>query len=307
MAGMKEIQTRMKSIQDTMKITNAMYMISSSKLKQARKRLEATEPYFYTLQNTMSRILRHLPEIESIYFEQEKADGTSEGHAKMKSSNGRKVGYIVITADKGMSGAYNHNVLKLAEEHLIGGRESVLFVLGELGRQYFEKKRIPIEEQFHYTVQNPTLGRARRIGETVLEQYQKGRVDEIDIIYTRMVNSMQEETELMKLLPLEKADFKGKIPAGLPVEELAFQPDAGTVMNQIVPNYIIGVIYGALVESYSSEQNARMMAMESATESAKAMLKELEILYNRARQAAITQEITEVISGAKAQKKKKVS
>lgn len=297
MANTKEIQSRMKSIQDTMKITNAMYMISSSKLKKSKKSLEETEPYFYTLQSTMSRILRHIPDIESIYFDQHENKSPEEKHT----------GYIVVTADKGMAGAYNHNVLKIAEEHLQESSNPVLFVLGELGRQYFERKKFPIEEQFHYTVQNPTLNRARNIAETILEWYNEERLDEVYIIYTRMVNAVQTETEVLQLLPLKKADFKQSIPIPIEVkqEELALLPTPEAVMDRIVPDYIVGFVYGALVESYSSEQNSRMMAMQAATDSAREMLKELDILYNRARQAAITQEITEVIAGAKAQKKKK--
>ncbi len=296
MANTKEIQSRMKSIQDTMKITNAMYMISSSKLKKSKKSLEDTEPYFYTLQSTMSRILRHIPDMESIYFDQRENKKPSERHT----------GYIVVTADKGMAGAYNHNVLKVAEEHLQQSDNPVLFVLGELGRQYFEHKKFPIEEQFHYTVQNPTLNRARNIAETILEWYSQEKLDEVYIIYTRMVNAVQAEAEVLQLLPLKKADFSNQsIPIGVKMEELALLPTPEAVMNRIVPDYVVGFIYGALVESYSSEQNSRMMAMQAATDSAKEMLKELDILYNRARQAAITQEITEVIAGAKAQKKKK--
>ena len=296
MANTKEIQSRMKSIQDTMKITNAMYMISSSKLKKSKKSLEDTEPYFYTLQSTMSRILRHIPDIKSIYFDQRENKSPSERHT----------GYIVVTADKGMAGAYNHNVLKVAEEHLQQSDNPVLFVLGELGRQYFEHKKFPIEEQFHYTVQNPTLNRARNIAETILEWYSQEKLDEVYIIYTRMVNAVQAEAEVLQLLPLKKADFSSQsIPIGVKMEELALLPTPEAVMNRIVPDYIVGFIYGALVESYYSEQNSRMMAMQAATDSAKDMLKELDILYNRARQAAITQEITEVIAGAKAQKKKK--
>lgn len=296
MANTKEIQSRMKSIQDTMKITNAMYMISSSKLKKSKKSLEDTEPYFYTLQSTMSRILRHIPDMKSIYFDQRENKSPSERHT----------GYIVVTADKGMAGAYNHNVLKVAEEHLQQSDNPVLFVLGELGRQYFEHKKFPIEEQFHYTVQNPTLNRARNIAETILEWYSQEKLDEVYIIYTRMVNAVQAEAEVLQLLPLKKADFSSQsIPIGVKMEELALLPTPEAVMNRIVPDYIVGFIYGALVESYSSEQNSRMMAMQAATDSAKDMLKDLDILYNRARQAAITQEITEVIAGAKAQKKKK--
>lgn len=295
MANTKEIQDRIKSINDTLKITNAMYMISSSKLKKSKKMLEDTEPYFYTLQSEMSRILRHLPDMEDIFFKSNDDKSVEE----------RKVGYIVITADKGLAGSYNHNVLKLAEEHMKQHPNRLLFVLGELGRHYFEKQGIPIEKQFHYTVQNPTLSRARNIAEEILDLYVHEQLEEVYIIYTSMVNAIQEETKISQLLPLKKSDFAMKLPLDVPREELAFKPSPMAVMDRIVPNYVVGFIYGALVESFSCEQNARMVAMEAASKSAREVLAELDILYNRARQAAITQEITEVIVGAKSQKRKR--
>ena len=295
MANAKEIQDRMKSINDTLKITNAMYMISSSKLKKSKKMLADTEPYFYTLQSEMSRILRHLPDMNSIYFK------TNAEIPERK----RKAGYIVITADKGLAGSYNHNILKLAEEELEKRDDYKLFVLGELGRHYFEQKGINIDKQFHFVVQDPSLSRARRIAEDLLKLYHENQLDELYIIYTTMVNAMQEEAQVAQLLPLKKTDFKIPVPIDIPLERLALKPSAEEVMDHIVPNYVVGFVYGALVEAFSCEQNARMMAMEGATNSAKQMLKELDIEYNRARQAAITQEITEVIAGAKSQKKKK--
>ena len=295
MANAKEIQERMSSINDTLKITNAMYMISSSKLKKSKKMLADTEPYFYTLQSEMSRILRHLPDMNSIYFK------TNAEIPERK----RKAGYIVITADKGLAGSYNHNILKLAEEELEKRDDYKLFVLGELGRHYFEQKGINIDKQFHFVVQDPSLSRARRIAEDLLKLYHENQLDELYIIYTTMVNAMQEEAQVAQLLPLKKTDFKIPVPIDIPLERLALKPSAEEVMDHIVPNYVVGFVYGALVEAFSCEQNARMMAMEGATNSAKQMLKELDIEYNRARQAAITQEITEVIAGAKSQKKKK--
>ena len=295
MASAKEIQDRMRSIKDTLKITNAMYMISSSKLKKSKKMLADTEPYFYTLQSEMSRILRHLPDMNSIYFK------TNAEIPERK----RKAGYIVITADKGLAGSYNHNILKLAEEELEKRDDYRLFVLGELGRHYFEQKGINIDKQFHFVVQDPSLSRARRIAEDLLKLYHENQLDELYIIYTTMVNAMQEEAQVAQLLPLKKTDFKIPVPIDIPLEGLALKPSAEEVMDHIVPNYVVGFVYGALVEAFSCEQNARMMAMEGATNSAKQMLKELDIEYNRARQAAITQEITEVIAGAKSQKKKK--
>ena len=295
MASAKEIQDRMRSIKDTLKITNAMYMISSSKLKKSKKMLADTEPYFYTLQSEMSRILRHLPDMNSIYFK------TNAEIPERK----RKAGYIVITAAKGLAGSYNHNILKLAEEELEKRDDYKLFVLGELGRHYFEQKGINIDKQFHFVVQDPSLSRARRIAEDLLKLYHENQLDELYIIYTTMVNAMQEEAQVAQLLPLKKTDFKIPVPIDIPLEGLALKPSAEEVMDHIVPNYVVGFVYGALVEAFSCEQNARMMAMEGATNSAKQMLKELDIEYNRARQAAITQEITEVIAGAKSQKKKK--
>ena len=295
MASAKEIQDRMRSIKDTLKITNAMYMISSSKLKKSKKMLADTEPYFYTLQSEMSRILRHLPDMNSIYFK------TNAEIPERK----RKAGYIVITADKGLAGSYNHNILKLAEEELEKRDDYKLFVLGELGRHYFEQKGINIDKQFHFVVQDPSLSRARRIAEDLLKLYHENQLDELYIIYTTMVNAMQEEAQVAQLLPLKKTDFKIPVPIDIPLEGLALKPSAEEVMDHIVPNYVVGFVYGALVEAFSCEQNARMMAMEGATNSAKQMLKELDIEYNRARQAAITQEITEVIAGAKSQKTKK--
>ena len=285
----------MRSIKDTLKITNAMYMISSSKLKKSKKMLADTEPYFYTLQSEMSRILRHLPDMNSIYFK------TNAEIPERK----RKAGYIVITADKGLAGSYNHNILKLAEEELEKRDDYKLFVLGELGRHYFEQKGINIDKQFHFVVQDPSLSRARRIAEDLLKLYHENQLDELYIIYTTMVNAMKEEAQVAQLLPLKKTDFKIPVPIDIPLERLALKPSAEEVMDHIVPNYVVGFVYGALVEAFSCEQNARMMAMEGATNSAKQMLKELDIEYNRARQAAITQEITEVIAGAKSQKKKK--
>ena len=268
MANTKEIQKRMKSIQDTMKITSAMYMISSAKLRSAKQKLENTEPYFYALQSAISRLLRHIPDAKSRYFDQREEIPDDR----------KRRGYIVITADKGLAGAYNHNVIKMAHELFEQGENNKLFVVGELGRQYFTKEGLEVDTEFKYTVQNPSLHRARVITERILELYNNNELDEVYIIYTKMENSFSMEAEMMKLLPLVK---------------------------HVVPNYVNGFIYGALVESFASEHNSRMMAMQAATDSAKEMLQTLSIEYNRVRQAAITQQITEVIGGAKAQKKKK--
>ena len=275
MANTKEIQNRIKSIKDTQKITNAMYMISSSKLKKARTDLENTEPYFYTLQVALAR------------------EGIKE--------EDRRRGYLVITADKGMAGAYNHNVIKIAEQELAAHPNSELYVVGQVGRHYFAKKGVPIDIHFQYTAQNPSLHRARVIADKMLENYENGDIDEVYIIYTNMKSSVVVEPQMIQLLPMKRTDFAG-VPADVFHEEITMEPSPKAVLDRIVPNCVMGYIYGALVESFCSEQNSRMMAMDSATKSAKDMLDDLNIKYNRARQAAITQEITEIAGGARAQR-----
>ncbi len=295
MANIREIQSRINSVKDTMKITNAMYMISSSKMTHARKKLADTEPYFYALQGEISRILRHVPDLEHPFFDMREKIPAEE----------RKIGTIVVTADKGLAGAYNHNVVKLAEEILARPGHHKLYIVGELGRHYFKKHGVEIENSFQYTVQKPTMHRARDISGVLIDEFRHGKLDEIHIVYTRMENSVQADAETLRLLPLEKSSFNEmKMPLNVHREAIALYPSVEAVIKAIVPNYITGMIYGCLVEAYASEHNARMMAMKSATDSAESLISELSIVYNRARQAAITQEITEVCGGARAQQKK---
>lgn len=293
MANAREIQARMKSIKDTMKITNAMCMISSSKLQKARRDLKNTEPYFYTIQSALAKILSLSPETGNEYFNEREDLPKQE----------RKQGYIVVTADKGMAGAYNHNVIKIAEKEALSDNKNMLFVVGEVGRRYFEKKNIPIDIDFKYTAQNPNMNRARVISDKVVDLFKRGELDEVYIVYTRMINSVTFDAEIEQLLPLKRKSLENDKSSNH-FENCAFEPDINTVFNHIVPNYVTGFVYGALVESYCCEHNARMMAMQTASDAAKDMLKSLGIEYNRARQAAITQEITEVIAGAKAQNNK---
>jgi len=280
----------MKSIKDTMKITNAMYMVSSSKLQKAKRELKKTEPYFQMIQDSLAKLLEEAPEASGEFF-------NTREHKKGAQ---RMAGYLVITADKGLAGAYNHNVIKLAENIALNEEADLLFVVGQLGRHYFEKKDIPIDIHFNYTAQNPTMNRARHISKKLIELFLNGSIDDLYVVYTRMVNSMTVEAVSKKILPLKAEKIKPQENDLVDRYEGArFVPDANTFFENIVPDYITGFIFGALVESFCSEHNARMLAMQNATDSARKMLKELYIKYNRARQAAITQEITEVVGGAR--------
>ncbi len=293
MANAREIQGRMRSIKDTMKITNAMYMVSSSKLQTARRALKNTEPYFDMIQDSLAKILDSVPDAGTQYFDKRK-------HKDMMH---RTAGYLVITADKGLAGSYNHNVIKLAEKKIAEDGPDMLFVVGQLGRHHFEKKEIPIDINFQYTAQNPTMNRARHIARRLVNLFEEEEIDDLYVIYTRVVNSVTIEARCKKILPLkeEKIELQDNDLVDR-YDEATFLPDAETVFKHIVPDYVTGFIFGALVESFCSEHSARMMAMQTATDSANEMIRELSIAYNRARQAAITQEITEVVGGARKKK-----
>ena len=292
MAGITEIRGRMRSIQQTLKITNAMYLISSAKVKKARKQLQEVEPYFDRLAKTILDIFRHTPQLQHRYI---------EGHHKPKEE--RKTGFVVITGDKGLAGAYNHNVLKLAESYLARKQDSTLFLIGQMGRHYFEKKNIPIDAEFMYTAQDPTLDRAQDICDTLVDLYERGALDEIYLVFTHSYSAMRMEPEIIKLLPLDRAMLsarRGLSEADQYRDVVRYEPSPEAVLDVLVPGVIRGYIFAALVESFCSEQSSRMSAMDSASESARDMLKTLSLEFNRARQGAITQEITEIAGGAEA-------
>ena len=191
MAGIKEIRTRIDSVQQTLKITNAMYLISSSKLRKARQQLNNVQPYFLKISSTIADILHHSPEIEHIYFD------------KRPEVKRRKSGYIVITGDKGLAGAYNHNVLRLAEKHLAQEDDPTLFLIGQMGRAYFAERDIRVDGEFMFTVQDPTIARARDIADIFIRLFREGQLDDVYVVYTEMVTPMRLEPRVQKLLPLD--------------------------------------------------------------------------------------------------------
>ncbi|MCQ2461796.1 MAG: ATP synthase F1 subunit gamma [Clostridia bacterium] len=298
MPNAKEIKGRINSIKETRKITNAMYLISSNKLRKAEEELKKTRPYFNAVQKEIKRVFCVDENIENKYFYPPDGNPDLDG----------AYGYLVITADKGLAGAYNQNILKetvrLMQKH--SGFNDELYVVGEYGRHYFTSHGINIEKSFLYTAQNPTMRRAREICYTLLDRYEQGKLVKIYIIYTDYSGSMSTRVCSTRLLPFQRAKF---ISGDEEQEELnradfEFEPSLGKVLDNIVPGYITGFIYSALVDSFCSEQNARMTAMDSANTNADEILSQLSMQYNHVRQGAITQEITEVSSGARSRRAK---
>lgn len=292
MPGAKEIKNRIKSVKDTQKIAKAMYLISSTKMQKAKAELDGTRPYFLALKREIGRIFDNFEDIESKYF-------YSKDYG---SATDKPDACLVITADKGLAGAYNQNAIREAEKLLRINPETKLFVVGEYGRQYFLRHNVPIEQSFLYTAQNPTMRRAREICRTLLDLYESKAADEIYIVYTDLKRDINQSAETVRLLPLERSEFKGAANKNGGFE---FWPDAKKVLESIVPAFLTGFIYSALVDSFCSEQNARMTAMSASDNNAQEIVSRLSVQYNRMRQADITREITEVSAGAKAQRAKR--
>lgn len=291
--NMREIQLRIKSINQMRQITKAMKLISASKLKKARAQLEETLPYFSKVRETIAEILAHSGDVESKYFD------------IRDSKSGSKKAYIIITGDKGLAGGYNSNIKKLAEQAIGQDKENaLLLVAGNSGRSYFVKKNYKVHTEFDYAVQNPTVFRAREIAEIILDLYDKKQVDEVYIIFTQMMSAITLEPKMMKLLPLEIGALRDDVNAeDIKIDEqIKYEPSPSVVLDVVIPKYIKGIMYGTFVEAFTSEQNARMTAMDSATKNADEMLQKFNLYYNRARQAAITQEISEIVGGAAALK-----
>ena len=289
MPSSKLLKERIESIQDTMKITNAMYLISSSKLRKARQNYQNVLPYFTRMRDTISRVVPHLPDepVHPFFHEREKENPIRA--------------YVVLTADKGMAGAYNQNLLKFLKEQCGSDPNARFYVIGQTGYRALLHKDQRLVEEFHYGATAPTLQRARDITVDAIDDFKSGKLDEIYLIYTKIQNALTSEPVMERLLPLDREHLK-PAPKGLgdPRGEVEMFPDAKTVFEQTAPIYMHGKILGAMTESFCAEQSARMTAMDSATKSANDMIHELQLEYNRTRQGSITQEITEIIGGAAA-------
>ena len=302
MGDIKEIRDRIRSVSDTLKITNAMYMIASNKLSKAKRAHEQTEPFFMGVKAMMSRLIRHLPEdTDNKYIEPRVNEEAGEEFIPQKPA------MLIITDDKGMAGAYNINILKKAvkvideyEKRSIACRS---YIVGEVGRHYFNRRNINIDESFIYTAQNPTLSRARHITAVILHDFEEGRIDSLDIFYTLTNDNMSCEAVEERVLPLkmlsrEKRELQRTLSNSMITEEFRIEPSPAILIEKLMESYITDYVYGCLVESFCSAQLSRMIAMDGASKSAKEMINNLQKLYNRQRQEAITQEISETANGA---------
>ena len=299
MANAHEILGRIRSIRDTMKITKAMYMVSSMKVQKAKRKLAETLPYFTALQDQIADVLLHFPEMTHLFFDNRPEDALEVVKRRI---------YVVITGDKGMAGPYNLNVIKEARSQFAASQDYKIYAVGETGRHVFLAEKLPVERDFRMSSNNPSVHRARLMAEILIEKYRNEEVDEIYVIYTRMRNSISSEVRVEQLLPFRTSRYlKGQMKEGVyNVDEMEIFPSAAEVLETLVRNTVTGFLYGAMVESQASEESARMMSMKTATDNADAMLAELSRQYNQFRQAAITQEITEGVGGAKALQKKKL-
>lgn len=279
-----DIKRRIKGISSTKQITKAMELVSTSKLRRARMELERSRPYYLTVLNNIQNVLGNVQGLK---------------HPLLETREVKKPLYIVIAGDSGLAGGYNSNIMRLVEEDVKDIKDDVsLVVVGIKALEYFRRRDYNIVGEFLDIMGSPSFLEAKKITKLVLDLYKKEEIDEINIVYTVFLTTLNQQAKILKLLPSEEVEERAE---GSPVIT-EFEPSPSEVLDYLIPKYIESAIYGALIEASSSEQAARRVAMEAATENAEEMIDDLNIMYNRARQAAITMEISEIVTGAEALK-----
>lgn len=278
---MKEIKTRIASVENTKQITKAMELVSSSKFRRAKEKAESSKAYFNTLKEAVENIAKSTSGVKSEFLKQREVKNRC---------------YVVIAGDRGLAGGYNANVFKALAAETQGSKNVKVVTIGKKAKEFVSKRGFEVIGSIP-SVENANYEDIMNISKTVMDSYQNGDIDEVKLIYTEFVSALSQEPRLVKLLPISIEANKGeeKKQSGAAVQYL---PSADAVLGFIVPKYVSGMIYGGLAESYASEQAARRTAMESATDNANEMISNLELQYNRARQAAVTQEISEIVAGA---------
>lgn len=279
----------MNSVESTKQITKAMELVASSKLRKAKDKAESTRPYFSTLYDSVKDIAQNTRGVKDDFLKQREVKNKC---------------YIVVAGDRGLAGGYNSNVLKSTVAHMDNKQEKVI-TIGKKANEFFSKRgydvvnSMPIVEDCGY---NESL----EVAQSAMDLYKKGEVDEVYMVYTKFLSPLVQEVKLVKVLPLvfDKnetiKDTKKEDSVRKP--RVQYLPSAEAVLSYIIPKYVSGTVYGGVIESFASEQGARRTAMESATDNANEMLSKLELSYNRARQSAVTQEITEIVGGVEALK-----
>ena len=279
-ASMKDIKLRIKSVESTMQITKAMELVASSKLRKAKERQERCRPYFTGLKKTLDDIEAATSDFSSPYQQRREV---------------KKRCLIVIAGDRGLAGGYNSNVFKAAQELMQGGEPVCVVPIGKRTVDFFTRRGVEIMTTEFAEAADISVADCFTISSMVTKGYREGQFDEVSILYTQFVSMLTQTPVSEELLPLEASEKKEHTGA----ESLVlYEPSPSVVYDAIVPNYIAGMIYGAMCESVASELGARRTAMDAASKNAAEMIDDLSLRYNRARQGAITQEITEIVAGA---------
>lgn len=279
MASMRDIKRRRASIQSTQQITKAMKLVSTVKLQKARKRAEDSQSYFECMYQTMTSLLA-------------KAKGTE--HPYVKSNGCNKKAVVVITSNRGLAGGYNSNIVKLITSGDFEKENTRIYAVGSKGSELLRNRGYEVAYDYSEVIDEPCYEDARVITNQILEDFENGEIGEIYVAYTFFKNTVSHIPTLLKVLPVEESDEEiSEIP-------MNFEPNEEEVIGLLVPKYISSILFGAFTEAVASENGARMQAMDSATSNAEEMIDNLELIYNRARQGAITQELTEIIAGAEA-------
>ena len=283
MASMRDIQRRRNSIASTQQITKAMKLVSTVKLQRTREKAEECKPYFNHMYATVTSMLARTGIVE---------------HPYLKSGKSEKKGVIVISSNRGLAGGYNSNIVKMLTQGELEGKELLIYNIGRKGHEALERKGYEIAEDYSEVINSPLYSDAVEISQRVLKDFEEEKIGEIYLVYTSFKNTVVHEPKLLKLLPVEFSDKElSDAERNTPMN---YKPGEEEALDMIIPKYIASLLYGALNEAAASENGARMQAMDSATSNAEDMISDLSLKFNRARQASITQELTEIIAGANA-------
>ncbi len=280
---MKAVKLRIKSVQSTMQITKAMQLVAASKLRKAKERADASKPYLETMLGTLTDIANSNSDFRSPYT---------------KAGANEKWLYVVIAGDRGLAGGYNSNLFKFMEQETKGRDDVTVLPIGKKSVEYFKHRNVPLFTEEYAEVAKITVSDCFQIAKIVCDAYCSGEFGHIHICYTNFISMLSQVPTASSLLPLSDLRTTGKESDGKPRELILYEPDSETVFNAIVPEYLAGILYSSINISYASELAARRTAMEAATDNAEEMIDTLSLYYNRARQASITQEITEIVAGA---------